>query len=202
MNKPMPDRTAQLSRKTGETDISLSLKLDGTGRSTLDTGVGFFDHMLDLLATHAMIDLDISAKGDLHVDDHHTVEDVGLTLGKAIAQAVGDKKGIRRYGHCVLPMDETLAICGLDLSGRAYCRIDAEYRSPTIGTFAVELVDEFWKSVSAEAKMTLHVDVTRGTNTHHIAEAIFKSVARSLRMALEPDPRQSGIPSSKGTLSD
>ena len=197
-----PPRTASVQRRTGETSVAATVNLDGTGQSSIQTGVGFFDHMLDLLCRHAMLDLTIKAEGDLHVDDHHTVEDVGLTLGKAIAKAIGDKRGIRRYGQCVLPMDETLAICGLDFSGRAYCRIDAVYGSPTIGTFAVELVEEFWKSVAAEARLTLHVDVPRAGNSHHVAEAIFKSVARSIRMAVESDPRQQGVPSTKGTLVD
>ena len=193
-------RTATIHRKTGETDVVVTLDLDGTGTADLHTGVGFFDHMLDLFARHSLIDLTVKAQGDLHVDAHHTVEDVGLTLGQALREAVGDKKGIRRYGGVNLPMDEVLAVVALDLSGRAFCRIDAEYATPTIGTFPVELVDEFFKSLAAEAKLTLHVDILRGGNAHHVAEAIFKGVARALRQAVEADPRQTGIPSTKGSL--
>lgn len=193
-------RTATIHRKTRETDVTVTIDLDGAGRTDLHTGVGFFDHMLELLGRHAMLDLSVQAQGDLHVDAHHTVEDVGLSLGQAIFQALGDKKGISRYGSVNLAMDETLAIVALDLSGRAYCRIDAAYPTARIGNFDVELVEEFFKSIAAEAKLTLHVDVPRAGNAHHVAEAIFKGVARALRQAIEPDPRQSGIPSTKGSL--
>lgn len=195
-------RTATIHRTTGETDVRLTVNLDGIGKSSIATGVGFLEHMLDLLAKHAMLDLDIQAKGDTHVDDHHTVEDVGLALGQALLKAVGDKRGIHRYGWCNLPMDETLAVCALDFSGRPFCRIDASYASGKIGTFDTQLVHEFWKSVAMEARLTLHVDVTRGSNDHHIAEAIFKGIAKCIRQAAGNDPRQDGVPSSKGTLSD
>lgn len=193
-------RTASIHRKTSETDVTVTLDLDGAGKADLHTGVGFFDHMLELFGRHAMLDLAVRAQGDLHVDAHHTVEDVGLSLGQALAKALGDKKGIRRYGSVNLPMDETLAIVALDLSGRAFCRIDATYPSTHVGDFDVELVEEFFKSVAAEAKLTLHVDVPRAGNAHHVAEAIFKGVARALRQAMESDPRQTGVPSTKGTL--
>lgn len=198
---PPPPRTSTVHRKTGETDITLTLDLDGTGQSNLSTGVGFFDHMLTLLAKHAMVDLDVTAQGDLHVDFHHTVEDVGLALGRALAEAVGDKGGIVRYGGSRLAMDESLAAVALDLSGRPFFRLDARWPTDRIGEFPVELVSEFWKSVANEAKLTLHVDVVAGENAHHVAEAIFKGVARALRQALETDPRANGaVPSTKGTL--
>ena len=193
-------RTATIHRKTGETDVRVTVNLDGVGRADVHTGVGFFDHMLTLLARHAAIDVSIAAQGDLHVDAHHTVEDAGLTLGQALAAAWGDKSGLRRYGSVNLPMDETLAIVGLDLSGRAFCRIDAPFMSGRIGDLPAELVAEFFKSLAAEARMSLHVIVPYGGNDHHIAEAIFKGVARALREAVEPDPRQQGVPSTKGTL--
>ena len=195
-------RTASIQRTTGETDVALTLNLDGTGQTSIQTGVGFLDHMLDLLAKHAMLDLDVRARGDTHVDDHHTVEDVGLALGQALHQAIGDKRGIHRYGWCNLPMDETLAICALDFSGRQFCQIEADYAASKIGTFDTQLVAEFWKSVAMEGRLTLHVNVPRGTNDHHIAEAIFKGVAKCLRQAVADDPKQDGVPSSKGTLSD
>ena len=194
-------RTANIHRKTEETDVAVSLDLDGTnGTVAVTTGVGFLDHMLTLLGRHAMFDLSINAAGDLDVDMHHTVEDVGLTLGRALFDALGDKRGIRRYGGVNLPMDEALAVVAVDLSGRAFCRIDATFQTDRIGDFPVELVGEFFKSLAAEAKMTLHVMVPRGDNAHHVAEAIFKGVARSLRQAVEMDPRQTGVPSTKGTL--
>ena len=193
-------RTATISRKTNETDISLSLDLGGTGVAKANTGVGFFDHMLDLFARHAVVDLDVTATGDLHVDAHHTVEDVGLTLGQAIAEAVGDRRGLARYGHFSLPMDETLANVALDLSGRPAFLFNVAFTGPLIGTFPVELVGEFFKSVANAARMNLHVNVPYGTNNHHISEAIFKSFARALRMATTIDPRQPGVPSTKGSL--
>ena len=194
-------RTSNIHRKTEETDVAVSLDLDGTnGTVAVTTGVGFLDHMLTLLGRHAMFDLSINAAGDLDVDMHHTVEDAGLTLGRALAEALGDKRGVRRYGSVNLPMDEVLAIVGLDLSGRAFCRIDAPWKTDRIGDFPVELVHEFFKSLAAEAKLTLHVVVPFGDNAHHVAEAIFKGVARALRQAVEMDPRQGGIPSTKGTL--
>ena len=194
-------RTANIHRKTAETDVAVSLDLDAAaGTVGVTTGIGFFDHMLTLLARHAMIDLTVNAEGDLDVDMHHTVEDVGLTLGRALLEALGDKRGIRRYGSANLPMDEALAVVALDLSGRAFCRIDAPWKTDRIGDFPVELVAEFFKSVAAEARLTLHVTVPHGDNAHHVAEAMFKGFARALRQAVEMDPRQEGIPSTKGTL--
>ncbi|MFT3786701.1 MAG: imidazoleglycerol-phosphate dehydratase HisB [Tepidisphaeraceae bacterium] len=192
-------RQATINRKTNETDITLSLDLDNVA-SNSTTGVGFFDHMLDLLARHALIGLSVSAKGDLHVDAHHTVEDVGLALGEALLRAAGDKAGINRYGHSSLPMDETLANVALDLSGRPAFVFNVSFTGPVIGTFPVELVEEFFKSVAHAARMNLHINVPYGTNNHHIAEAIFKGFARALRMAVSFDPRQQGVPSTKGTL--
>ncbi len=195
-------RSATIHRKTGETDVTVTVDLDGVGRADIHTGVGFFDHMLVLLARHAAIDLSVAAQGDLHVDQHHTVEDVGLALGQALLRAWGDKSGIARYGSVNLPMDEALAIVGLDLSGRSYCRIHVAHGWPAdrIGDFPAELVAEFFKALAAEARITLHADVVRGENAHHVAEAIFKGVARALRQAIAPDARQQGIPSTKGVL--
>jgi imidazoleglycerol-phosphate dehydratase len=195
-------RTATITRKTNETDIAVELNLDGAGTSDLDTGVGFFDHMLDLLSRHAIVDLDVTAKGDLHVDAHHTVEDVGICIGMALEKAVGDKAGINRYGWASLPMDETLANVALDLSGRPAFVFNVTFTGPLIGTFPVELVEEFFKSIANVAKMNLHINVPYGTNNHHIAEAIFKSFARALRIAVSIDPRQQGVPSTKGSLQD
>jgi imidazoleglycerol-phosphate dehydratase len=192
-------RLTTITRKTSETDITLSLDLD-TPASSVSTGVGFFDHMLDLLARHALVGLSVSAKGDLHIDPHHTVEDVGLALGEALIKSLGDKAGIVRYGHFSLPMDETLANVALDLSGRPAFVFNVAFTGPLIGQFPVELVEEFFKSVAHAGKMNLHINVPYGTNNHHIAEAIFKAFARSLRMAVAIDPRQPGVPSSKGTL--
>jgi imidazoleglycerol-phosphate dehydratase len=200
MAKAIAKRTASLSRKTKETRIELSLNLDGTGQSRIHTGVGFFDHMLDLLARHSLIDLDIKADGDLHVDAHHTVEDVGIVLGQAMEKALGDKRGIYRYGWAIVPMDETLAQVALDLSGRAAFVFKVEFTGPAIGDFPAELVEEFFKSVAQNAKMNLHVTVPYGTNTHHISEAIFKATAKALRQAVSLDPRNPGVPSTKGTL--
>ena len=197
---PMPDRVATITRKTNETDIALSLNLDGTGTSSIKTGVGFFDHMLELFARHGMFDLTVAAAGDLHVDAHHTVEDVGIVLGQAIDKAVGDKHGIARYGSALIPMDETLAQVAVDLSGRPVFVSRVRFSSELIGNFATELVDEFWKSVATHARMNLHVAVSYGTNNHHIAEAIFKATARALRAAVTIDPRQTGVPSTKGSL--
>lgn len=194
-------RTAQITRKTNETDITLSVALDGTGRRDIKTGVGFFDHMLDQLARHALIDITISATGDLHIDDHHTVEDVGIALGQALAQAMGDKRGIRRYGSFHLAMDDALLRAALDLSGRPYLVWDVEFPTPKIGGFDTELVREFFQAFSTHGGITLHVSKLAGINSHHIAEAAFKAVARALREALEPDPRSGdAIPSTKGTL--
>ncbi len=193
-------RLSDISRKTGETDIKLSFALDGSGRSDVHTGVGFLDHMLDLLARHGLFDLRVQARGDLHVDQHHTVEDIGIVLGQAIEKSLGDKSGITRYGHSTLPMDETLAAVTLDLSGRPAFVFNVKFTGELIGTFAVELVEEFFKSVATNAKMNLHINVAYGSNNHHIAEAIFKAFARALRAAVAIDPRQSGVPSTKGSL--
>ena len=194
-------RSATITRKTAETDISVKIDLDGTGTYENQTGVGFFDHMLDQLARHALIDMDIRCSGDLHIDDHHTVEDVGIALGQALAEAVGDKKGIRRYGSCLLPMDDALVRAALDISGRPYLVWNVDMPTAQIKTFDTELVREFFQAFSTHAGLTLHVDALHGINSHHIAEAAFKSVARALRDALEIDPRKSdAIPSTKGTL--
>lgn len=194
-------RKAEISRTTAETALSVMLNLDGTGAYDNQTGVGFFDHMLDQLARHAMIDLTIRATGDLHVDAHHTVEDVGIALGRALAEALGDKAGIRRYGSCHLAMDEALVRAALDLSGRPFLVWKVDFPTEKIGSFDTELVREFWTAVAMNARMTLNVALLDGANSHHIAEAAFKAVARALREAVEPDPRASGIPSTKGTLS-
>jgi imidazoleglycerol-phosphate dehydratase len=198
---PSSHRTASLSRKTNETNISLSLNLDGTGQSSLSTTVGFFDHMLTHLAKHSLIDLSVSATGDTHIDDHHTVEDISLVLGAALDQALGDKAGIFRYGWASIPMEDTLANVALDLSGRPAFTFNVQFPSKKIGAFDVELVHESLRSLANTAKMNLHVNVPYGTNSHHIAEAIFKALAKSLRQAITPDPRTQGaIPSTKGTL--
>ncbi|MEM8865105.1 MAG: imidazoleglycerol-phosphate dehydratase HisB [Planctomycetota bacterium] len=193
-------RTAKVDRQTNETKISLEVNLDGSGEADVSTGVGFFDHMLDLLARHAAIDLNVKADGDLHVDQHHTVEDVGICLGQAVREAVGDKAGIRRYGHFTLPMDETLVTAALDLSGRHYLVFNAALPSPKIGDFDSELVEEFWRAFSGNALCNLHLVLHHGHNSHHIAEAIFKATGRALRMAVEHDPRMTGVPSTKGSL--
>lgn len=195
-------RTASISRSTAETRIQLNLSLDGTGQSQISTGVGFLDHMLTLLARHGLFDLTVEAQGDLHVDQHHTVEDVGICLGRCLQQALGDKRGIHRYGHFTLPMEETLVTTAVDLSGRVAFVWKATFPTEKIGNFDTELVQEFWTAVASNALMNLHCMLHHGTNSHHISEAIFKSLARSLRMACSLDPRQPGIPSSKGTLSE
>jgi imidazoleglycerol-phosphate dehydratase len=196
----MSNRTAEIARKTNETDIRISINLDGTGVSATKTGVGFFDHMLDLLARHSLIDISVQAVGDLHIDAHHTVEDVGIVLGQAIEKAIGDKRGIFRYGWAITPMDDSLAQVAIDLSGRPAFVYHAKYAGDSIGTFPVELVEEFFKSVATAGKMNLHVSVPYGTNNHHIAEAIFKATAKALRQAVSIDPRNTGVPSTKGTL--
>ncbi|MFP6694298.1 MAG: imidazoleglycerol-phosphate dehydratase HisB [Pirellulales bacterium] len=193
-------RQASLFRKTNETDITVSVDLDGQGVSDIDTGVGFFDHMLTLLSRHGCIDLEIAAKGDLHVDQHHTVEDVGICLGQAIKDALGDKSGIRRYGHFTLPMEETLATVAIDLSGRYAFAFHGEFPSAKIGDFDSELVEDFCQALAANALCNLHVNVHYGRNGHHVSEAIFKAMARALRMAVESDERMTGVPSTKGTL--
>jgi imidazoleglycerol-phosphate dehydratase len=193
-------RTATIERKTAETKIRLQLNLDGTGQADIATGVGFFDHMLTLFAKHSAIDLTVKADGDLEVDQHHTVEDVGICLGQALKQAIGDKKGIRRYGHFTLPMDETLATVAIDLSGRFALVLRADIPSNKIGDFDSELIEEFWNAFAGNTLCNLHILVHYGRNSHHISEAIFKCTARALRMALESDPRMTGVPSTKGSL--
>ena len=194
-------RKAKITRTTNETEISVSVTLEGTGQHHMATGVGFFDHMLDQLSRHALIDIALTAKGDLHIDDHHTVEDCGIALGQALARALGDKRGIRRYGECSLPMDDAQVRCALDLSGRPFLVWNVPFPTPKIGTFDTELVREFFQALATHAGITLHVDLIHGINSHHIAEAVFKAVARSLRLAVEADPRMAGsIPSTKGTL--
>jgi imidazoleglycerol-phosphate dehydratase len=193
-------RTATISRKTAETDIQLSLNLDGSGKVEVSTGVGFFDHMLTHIGKHGLFDLTVKCQGDTHIDAHHTVEDVGICLGKALVQALGDKAGIRRFGDCTLPMDETLATAAVDLSGRPFLVWRADVPLETLGTFSSQLAEEFWRAVSSAGLLTLHVVLHHGKNTHHVVEAIFKACARALRAAVEPDPRATGIPSTKGVL--
>jgi imidazoleglycerol-phosphate dehydratase len=193
-------RTAKIHRTTAETDVELELLLDGIGDARTATGVGFLDHMLALLAKHAAMDLSVTARGDLEVDQHHTVEDVGICLGQAMAQSLGDKAGIRRFGHFALPMEETLCTAALDLGGRAYFVFQADFPTYKIGDFDSELVADFWHAFASNALCNLHILVPYGRNSHHIAEAIFKATARALRMAVEPDSRVRGVPSTKGTL--
>jgi imidazoleglycerol-phosphate dehydratase len=194
------ERTAEIERKTRETEIRLRLDVDGRGEARVATGVGFLDHMLELLARHSAMDLTVACTGDLHVDDHHTTEDVGICLGQALDRALGDRAGIRRYGHAVLPMDETLVTCAVDLSGRPYWVWNVAMPADKIGTFDSELVADFWQAVATHGRMNLHVLLHYGRNTHHISEAIFKGLARTLRAACERDPRSEGVPSTKGTL--
>ena len=194
-------RTAKISRKTAETEITVEINLDGTGSYDNQTGVGFFDHMLDQLARHSLIDMKIRAKGDLHIDDHHTVEDTGIALGQALTKALGDKRGIRRYGECHLAMDDAQVRCALDLSGRPYLICNLDLPTPKIGSFDTELVREFFQALATHGQITLHIDRLHGFNSHHIAEAAFKAVARALRNAVETDPRKAdAIPSTKGAL--
>ncbi len=193
-------RKAAIHRETGETKISLGVDLDGVGQSALNTGVGFFDHMLTLLAKHSLIDLNVEAKGDLHVDPHHTVEDVGICFGKALVQSLGDKAGIRRYGSATVPMDEVLVTAAIDLSGRPFCVWSADIPRETLGTFNAPLAEEFWRAVSSNGLFNLHVLCHYGRNTHHLVEGIFKAAARALRQAIERDPGMSGVPSTKGVL--
>jgi imidazoleglycerol-phosphate dehydratase len=194
-------RQAQITRNTLETQISVKLDVDGTGKSALSTGIGFFDHMLDQVARHGMLDLDVTAKGDLHIDAHHTVEDVGITLGQAFAKAVGDKTGIRRYGHAYVPLDEALSRVVIDLSGRPGLEFDIKFTRAMIGEFDVDLIHEFFQGFVNHALVTLHVDNLKGDNAHHQAETAFKAFGRALRIAVELDPRMQGIlPSTKGKL--
>jgi imidazoleglycerol-phosphate dehydratase len=198
---PLAPRTAEVSRNTAETRITVKLNLDGTGQASLSTGIGFFDHMLDQIARHGLIDLDIQAQGDLHIDGHHTVEDVGITLGQAVAQAVGDKKGLRRYGHAYVPLDEALSRVVIDFSGRPGLSMDVPFKSGMIGTFDSQLAYEFFHGFVNHAFVTLHIDNLKGDNAHHQAETVFKAFARALRMALEIDPRAADmIASTKGSL--
>ena len=194
-------RTAKIDRRTNETQIELELNLDGTGLANVNTGVGFFDHMLELFARHGIFDLTVDARGDLHVDQHHTVEDVGICLGMAFREALGDKAGIRRYGHMTLPMEETLVTAAVDLSGRYALVFQADIPAAKIGDFDSELVEDFWQATAANCLCNFHVNVHYGRNSHHIAEGIFKAAARAMRMAVEHDPRVGGVPSTKGTLS-
>ena len=194
-------RTATINRKTAETQISVTVNLDGSGQSKLATGVPFLDHMLDQVARHGLVDLEVTAKGDLHIDAHHTVEDVGITLGQAVAKAVGDKKGIRRFGHAYVPLDEALSRVVIDFSGRPGLEFHVPFTRALIGEFDVDLVHEFFQGFVNHAQVTLHVDNLRGANAHHQAETAFKAFARALRMAVEPDPRAGlAVPSTKGTL--
>jgi imidazoleglycerol-phosphate dehydratase len=193
-------RTAAVTRRTTETRIELTVNLDGNGRADVATGVGFFDHMLTHVARHGLFDLTVKADGDLHIDAHHTVEDVGICLGQALKEALGDKTGIRRYGDCTLPMDDTLVTAAVDLSGRACFVWRAELPNVVLGTFSAELAEEFWRAVATTGAFNLHVVLHHGRNTHHILEAVFKACARAVRMAVEPDPRVSGVPSTKGVL--
>ena len=194
-------RTSDISRATAETDIRLSLDLDGSGTSEIDTGVGFLDHMLTLFARHARFDLYVKAKGDVYVDDHHTVEDVGIVLGQAFAEAIGDKKGIVRYGDCILPMDEALILCAVDISGRDYLGYSLEIPTEKVGTFDTELTEEFWLSFARNARVTLHLKQLAGSNSHHIIEGAFKAAARALRQAVSIDSAYANeVPSTKGLL--
>jgi imidazoleglycerol-phosphate dehydratase len=199
-NKLNSSRAAQVERKTKETDVRVKLNLDGSGRSKIRTGLPFLDHMLELLSKHGRFDLDIFCKGDLEIDDHHSVEDIAITLGQALSQALGDKAGIRRYGDAVVPMDEALCRSVIDLSGRFYLVYEVTTRRQKIGNFSVELAEHFWRSLAETAKFNLHIDCLRGRNTHHILEGTFKASALALRSAVERDPRVTGVPSTKGIL--
>lgn len=193
-------RCAEINRKTKETDISAKLILDGSGKATISTGIGFFDHMLEGFAKHGFFDLTVKAKGDLEVDGHHTVEDVGIVLGKAIKQAVGDKKGIKRFGYFILPMDDALALCSIDLSGRPYFDMDAKFESPIVGDFETQLAREFFYAISVNAEMNLHLRMLAGLNDHHIMEAMFKAFGKSLDLAVDYDARIQDVLSTKGAL--
>ncbi|HEX6182973.1 MAG TPA: imidazoleglycerol-phosphate dehydratase HisB [Pyrinomonadaceae bacterium] len=193
-------REAEVRRRTKETDVRVRLGLDGTGRASVSTGVAFLDHMLELFAKHGLFDLEVECRGDLHIDDHHSVEDVAISLGQALAQALGDKAGVARYGSAYVPMDEALCRAVVDLSGRFYLVYAVETRRQTIGNFSVELAEHFWRSLAEAARCNLHIDCLRGRNTHHILEGTFKAVARALRQAVERDPRVTGVPSTKGVL--
>jgi len=196
----MPLRRASIERKTRETEIRLSLDLDGEGRSQIKTGIGFLDHMLGALATHARFDLDIRCRGDLHVDAHHSVEDVGIVLGQALAKALGDKRGIVRFGHAYAPLDEALARCVIDLSGRPYLHYGVTFKAGMLGTMPTELFEDFFWAIADHGRLNIHLEAIRGRNAHHIAETLFKSCARALSMAVARDPRVKGVPSTKGSL--
>jgi imidazoleglycerol-phosphate dehydratase len=193
-------RNASIDRKTRETEIHLSLDLDGEGRSKIQTGIGFFDHMLTALATHARFDLDLRCKGDLHVDAHHSVEDVGIVFGQALLKALGDKKGIVRFGHAYVPLDEALSRCVIDLSGRPYLHYDVPFKARQVGTMPTELFEDFFWALADHGRLNIHIDLVRGRNAHHIAETLFKSSARALSMAVARDPRVKDVPSTKGSL--
>lgn len=194
------ERYAEVGRKTGETDITVAINIDGTGKSNIDTGIGFFDHMLDAFARHGLFDLTVKVKGDLNVDGHHTVEDTGIVLGQAIAQAIGDKKGIKRYGYMILPMDETLALSAVDLCGRPYFVMDATFNAPMVGNFDTQLVNEFFYALSYSAAMNLHLRIITGMNEHHKIEAMFKAFAKALDSATSYDDRITDVLSTKGSL--
>ena len=194
------NRKAAVERKTNETEIRISIDLDGSGKRRIDTGVKFFDHLLDGFARHGLFDLEVSCRGDLEVDCHHTIEDTGIVLGQAVAEALGDKNGITRYGHCLLPMDEALILCAVDLGGRPYLIFDADFRGSSCGDMDTQMVREFFYAFSYSARMNLHIKEIYGSNDHHVTEAMFKALGRSLRAACEKDPRVSGIPSTKGLL--
>lgn len=198
--KQAKERVAQVHRKTKETEVRVSLNLDGSSRSKIATGLPFLDHMLELVAKHGLFDLEVSCKGDLEIDDHHSVEDIAIALGQALGQCLGDKVGINRYGAAIVPMDEALCRCVIDLSGRFYLVYEVQTRRQKIGNFSVELAEHFWRSLAETAKFNLHIDCLRGRNTHHILEGTFKAFARALRQAVERDPRVTGIPSTKGSL--
>ena len=200
MSAAAAPRWAKIERKTKETAISVELKLDGSGKAQIETGIGFFDHMLTHLARHGMFDLTVKAQGDLHIDAHHTVEDIGICFGKALVQALGDKTGVRRYGHAIVPMDETLVTSAVDLSGRPFLVWKAQVPNETLGAFHSSLAREFWQAVASAGLLNLHVLLHHGENTHHIIETIFKATARALREAVEMDARSAGVPSTKGVL--
>ncbi|MFP4227547.1 MAG: imidazoleglycerol-phosphate dehydratase HisB [Salinivenus sp.] len=201
MSQSFSPRTATIHRTTAETDVTVEVSLDGDGTYDVDTGVGFFDHMLDLFAKHGALDLTVRCDGDLYVDDHHTVEDVSIALGQALRTALGDKKHIARYGHAYVPMDDALARSVIDLSGRAYCRVDADWGRETLGTLSTEMVPHVWRSLATHARCNLHLTVLHGKNTHHKVEAAFKATARALRMAVRRDAAHAEVASTKGTLS-
>lgn len=197
----MSERRAKIHRKTNETDITITLDIDGSGAHDVATGVGFLDHMLSAFAVHGLFDLVVKAEGDLHIDSHHTIEDVAIVLGQAFAAAVGERAGVNRAGHAYMPMDEALGFVAVDLSGRPYTVFQAEWRTPAIGQFPTDLVEHFFESFAVQARLTLHARCENNRNDHHGVEALFKALARALRMAVELDPRRAGVPSTKGTLS-